>query len=180
MISNISTAAAVNVTRAVTLDGKGHKLTFSNTGKTSNLVVTGSGATVTNLTVENTGDTAEWNSTYCVQFYGGTYNISNLKATGGNAGIIVNGSTATIGENVDVSGNSFGGIEVSKGTAEGLGAAQLTVNSAIINTTEAYGKPTVWTDGADATVIDNTGMTATTAVKPGQTQYYNTASNATQ
>ena len=180
MTSNISTAAPVNVTRAVTLNGQNHKLSFSNVGQSANLVVTGSGATVKNLTVENTGDTSEWNSTYCVQFYNGTYDIANLKATGGNAGIIVNGSTATIGENVDVSGNSFGGIEVSKGTADGLGAAQLTVNSAITNTTETYGQPTVWTDGADATVIDNTGMTATTAVKEGQTQYYIVASNATQ
>lgn len=51
-------------------------------------------------------------------------------------------------------------------------AAQATINSVIINTTEAYGKPTVWTDGDNATVIDNTGMTANGDVKAEQVQYY--------
>lgn len=164
----------------MTLDGQNHKLFFSNTGQAANLVVTGSGAVVTNLTVENTADNEEWTGTYCVQFYNGTYDISHITATGGNAGIIINGSTATIGEDVDVSGNVFGGIEVSKGTSAGLGDAQLTINSTIINTTEAYGKPTVWIDGEGATVVDNTGMTSTTEVKEDQTQYYLNAENATQ
>lgn len=164
----------------MTLDGQDHKLSFSNTGQAANLVVTGSGAVVTNLTVENTADNTEWTGTYCIQFYNGTYDISNIIATGGNAGIIVNGSTAIIGAGVDVSGNVFGGIEVSKGANSGLGDAQLTINSAITNTTEAYGKPTVWIDGEGATVVDNTGMTSTTEVKENQTQYYLDAENATQ
>ena len=37
----------------------------------------------------------------------------------------------------------------------------------------------MWTDGEDATIVDNTGMTATTAVKENQTQYYLLAENAT-
>ena len=180
MAADITSSAPVNVTRAITLDGQSHKLSFSNTGQAANLVVTGSGAVVTNLTVENTADNEEWTGTYCVQFYNGTYEISNITATGGNAGIIINGSTATIGEGVDVSGNAFGGIEVSKGTGSGLSDAQLTINSTITNTTEAYGKPTVWIDGEGATVVDNTGMTSTTEVKEDQTQYYLNAENATQ
>ena len=166
--------------RAVSIDGQNHTLTFTNTGRSANLVIVASGAVVENLTVANTADNSEWTGTYCVQFYNGEYTISNLKATGGNVGIIVNGATATIGENVDVSGNSFGGIEVSKGTVEGLGDAQLTVTSAIINTTEAYGKPTVWTDGEGAIVIDQTGMTQNSEVKEGQVQYYIEAGNASE
>lgn len=162
------------------IDGQGHKLSFSNTGQGSNLVVTASGAVVKNLTVENTADNTDWTGTYCVQFYNGSYDISNIKATGGNAGIIVNGATATIGENVDVSGNVFGGIEVSKGTSASLGDAKLTINNSIVNTTEAYGKPTVWIDGEGASVVDNTGMTATTEVKENQTQYYLIEANSHQ
>lgn len=135
---------------------------------------------VKNLTVENTADNTDWTGTYCVQFYSGTYDISNIKATGGNAGIIVNGSTAIIGENVDVSGNVFGGIEVSKGTDASLGDAKLTINNSIVNTTEAYGKPTVWIDGEGASVVDNTHMTATTEVKENQTQYYLIEANSHQ
>lgn len=162
------------------IDGQNHKLSFSNTGQGSNLVVTASGAVIKNLIVENTADNTDWTGTYCIQFYNGTYDISNIKATGGNAGIIVNGSTATIGENVDVSGNVFGGIEVSKGTSTSLGDAKLTINTPIINTTEAYGKPTVWIDGEGASVVDNTGMTATTEVKENQTQYYLIETNSHQ
>lgn len=69
---------------------------------------------------------------------------------------------------------------MSKGSNPGLGDAQLTINSTITNTTEAYGKPTVWIDGEGATVVDNTGMTSTTEVKEDQTQYYLNAENATQ
>lgn len=168
--SNFSTAATVSVNRAVDIDGQDHTVTFTNTGQ--NLVLSASGADVHDLTIQNTAETTDWNSTYCIQYYNGTYNIHDVKVTGANAGILVNSSTATLGDGVDVSGNNFGGIEVSKSSNESLPASQLTVNSAIVNTTEAYGKPTVWTDGENATVIDNTGMTSNSEVKEGQVQYY--------
>lgn len=176
MTANFSTATTVSVNRAVDIDGQDHTITFTNTGQ--NLVVLASGADVHNLTIQNTADTVEWNSTYCIQYYNGTYNIHDVKTTGGNAGILVNSSTATLGNGVDVSGNNFGGIEVSKSNSGGMPASQLTVNEAIVNTTEAYGKPTVWTDGEDAIVIDNTGMTTNSEVKEGQIQYYLNEANS--
>lgn len=176
LTANFSTATTVSVNRAVDIDGQDHTITFTNTGQ--NLVVLASGVDVHNLTIQNTADTVEWNSTYCIQYYNGTYNIHDVKTTGGNAGILVNSSTATLGNGVDVSGNNFGGIEVSKSNSEGMPASQLTVNEAIVNTTEAYGKPTVWTDGEDATVIDNTGMTTNSEVKEGQIQYYLNEANS--
>lgn len=164
----------------MTFDGGGKTVSFSNTGRASNFVVTASGSEIKNVIVENTADNEEWTGTYCIQLYGGEYTVSNVTAKGGNAGIIVNGAKVTLGENVDVSGNVYGGIEVSKGEAEGLQDAELIVTAPITNTTEAYGKPTVWIDGEGATVTDSTGMTATTSVKPGQTQYYINAENATE
>ena len=170
LTSDFSTAALVSVGRAVDIDGQNHTITFTNTGQ--NFVVLASGATVHDLTIKNTAETAEWNSTYGIQFYNGTYDICDITSTGGNAGILINSSTVTIGSGVDVSGNSFGGIEVSKSSNPEMPASQATINAAIANTTEAYGKPTVWTDGENATVIDNTGMTANSEVKEGQVQYY--------
>ena len=170
LTGNFSTATAVTVARAVDIDGQDHTITFTNTGQ--NFVVTGNGATVHNLNIVNTADTETWSSTYGIQFYNGTYDIHDISATGGNAGILINSSVATIGDNVDVSGNVFGGIEVSKSSNPDMPAAQATINSVITNTTEAYGKPTVWTDGDNATVVDNTGMTANGEVKAGQVQYY--------
>lgn len=162
--------------RVVSIDGQNHTITFTNTGQ--NLVIAATGAEIYNLKVVNTADTVTWNSTYGIQFYNGTYDIHDISVTGANAGILINSSTATIGANVNVSGNNFGGIEVSKSAGVGTSAAQATVTSKIVNTTEEYGKPTMWTDGEDATIVDNTGMTATTAVKVGQTQYYLLAENA--
>lgn len=170
LTSNFSTAATVSVGRAVDIDGQNHTITFTNTGQ--NLVVLASGASVHDLTIQNTAETTDWNSTYCIQYYNGTYDIHDIKTTGGNAGILVNSSTATLGSGVDVSGNHFGGIEVSQSSNPHMSASQLTINSVIVNTTEAYGKPTVWTDGENATVVDNTGMTANSEVKAGQVQYY--------
>lgn len=153
-------------------------MTFSNVGR--NLVLTGDGSVLKNIVINNTALTDTWNSTYGVQCYNGTYEVSNVKCSGGNAGILVNGATVTLGENVDVSGNHFGGIEVSKGQAAGLSDAKLIITAPITNTTEEYGKPTVWIDGDGATVEDSTGMTATSDVKPDQVQYYNDPANATE
>ena len=57
--------------------------------------------------------------------------------------------------------------------------AKLIITAPITNTTEEYGKPTVWIDGEGATVEDSTGMTATSDVVEDQVQYYINAENAT-
>lgn len=178
MTSDFSVATPIAIGRKVDVDGQGHTITFSTTGQ--NLVVTGDGAHVHNIAVKNTADTTKWNSTYGVQFYNGTYTIENITSTGANAGILVNSSTATLGSGVDVSGNNFGGIEVSQSSNEGSPASSLTVNSKIVNTTEAYGKPTVWTDGDNASVTDKTGMTANGEIKENQVQYYLDVKNSTK
>lgn len=170
LAGSFSTATAVTVARAVDIDGQNHAITFTNTGQ--NFVVSGNGAIVHNLHIVNVADTEKWSSTYGIQFYNGTYDIHDIRVTGANAGILINSSIATIGNNVNVSDNVFGGIEVSQSSTPGMPAAQATINSVITNKTEAYGKPTVWTDGDNATVIDNTGMTANSEVKADQVQYY--------
>lgn len=165
--------------RSVSIDGKGHKLTFSNTGQ--NLVLTGGGS-VNGLTVENVADTQTWNSTYCLQCYNGTYSVSDFAGTGGNAALLVNSSTMTLGSNIDISGNSFGGIEVSKSSNEDLQSSALTISEKIENTTEEYGKPTIWIDGADGGTVngwEEVGMTSSDTVKENQVQYYNDSANAT-
>lgn len=176
LTENISAPSTTTVTNSVVFDGNGKTITFSNVGQ--NLVFLGSGSEIKNVNVNNTALTESWNSTYCIQCYNGTYSISNVKATGGNAGILVNGATVTLGENINVSGNHFGGIEVSKGAAEGLSDAKLIITAPITNTTEAYGQPTVWIDGEGAIVEDSTGMTATSDVKENQVQYYINPENA--
>lgn len=167
----------LNIAGVTHFDGNGKTITFETTGQ--NLVSTTSGAIIENVVVDNTVANEDWSSTYGIQVYNGTYTIKNCTAKGCNGGILVNSATATLEGTIDVSGNEFGGIEVSKGSASGLGNATLNINGAtIINTTEAYKKPTIWTDGEGNTVNGAEAMFTNSEVKEGQVQYYLVESNS--
>lgn len=152
-------------------NGNGKTITFNSVGQ--NLVSTNSGTTIENITVENTVADENWSSTYGVQCYNGTYTLKNVTIKGGNAGILVNSANVTLEGTIDVSGNKFGGIEVSKSSNPVLPDSVLNVNGAtIINTTEEYGKPTIWTDGEGQVVIGADSMFTNSEIKEDQVQYY--------
>lgn len=135
------------ITHKITVDGDGNIMSTTAQGKVLTLM---GGGTVRNITIESTADNTDWHSSYGIQFYNSKGTIENAKITGGNAAIIVNSSEVTLKGKIDVSGNTFGGIEVSKGSALNLNPGVLNINGAtIINTTEEYGKPTIWIDGID-------------------------------
>ena len=171
-IENID--SEIQFANAVTFNGNNHKLSFINTGR--NLIFL-KPSTINDLTVESNG-TDSWTSTYTTQVYSGQgYIINNCKFTGGNAGLLVNGTTANI-SNIDVSGNTFGGIEVSKGAAATTGST-LYINGQLENTTEAYGKPTVWIDGVDdGNSVFGGDLFKNDTVKEDQIQYYLNKSNS--
>lgn len=152
-------------------DGNGKTITFASTGQ--NLVSTNSGTTIENVVVENTVATDKWSSTYGVQCYNGEYTVRNVKVSGCNGGILINSATVNLEGTIDVSGNKFGGIEVSKSSNPDLPNAVLNINGAtLINTTEEYAKPTIWTDGEGNTVNGAESMFANSEIKEGQVQYY--------
>lgn len=124
------------------------------------------------------GDAVGWNSNYVIQVYKTTgVTISRLKVTGGDVALLVNGAEVTLTGTIDVSGNEFGGVEVSQGSGV-TNVPSLTVTGAnFINTTEYYGIPTIWEDKVTGRVIGFTG-TVTGEVKEGQVQYYTKAENA--
>lgn len=166
----------ITFNNSVTFDGEGFKLGFATTGQ--NLVFL-KPSTVSNLIVEANG-TDKWTSTYAVQVYNGKgYKINDCSFSGGNAGLLVNSATATV-NNIDVSGNTFGGIEVSKGTAVKYGST-LTVSGTITNSSESYGKPTIWIDGKDdGNTVTATGLFSSDAVKDNQIQYYINETNMSE
>lgn len=135
------------ITHKITIDGDGNTMSTAAQGKVLTLM---GGGTVRNITIESTADNTDWHSSYGIQFYNSKGTVENAKITGGNAAIIVNSSEVTLKGKIDVSGNTFGGIEVSKGSALNLNPGVLNINGAtIINDTEEYGKPTIWIDGID-------------------------------
>lgn len=140
------------ISHKITIDGEGNTMGTSSQGKVITLTA---GGIIKNLNIESTADNTEWHSSYGIQIYTGKATIENAKISGGNAAIIVNGAEVTLKGKIDVSGNTFGGIEVSKGTAQGLTAGILNIDGAtLINNTEEYGKPTIWIDG----ISDNEGI----------------------
>jgi hypothetical protein len=85
-----------------------------------------------------------WNSFYVLQFYKTTGSVKDIAITGGDAAIYVNGSTVTLAGTVDVSGNEFGGIEVSQGT-DVTEVPKLTVDGTLVFDDEET--PAIWIDG---------------------------------
>ena len=164
----------ITFSNKVTFNGNNHKISFTLTGQ--NLVFL-QPSTINDLTVKSQG-TDSWTSTYATQVYNGQgYILNNVKFTGGNAGLLVNGATATV-TNIDVSGNTFGGIEVSKGSLA-TNPSTLYIEGEVVNTTEAYSKPTVWTDGegVDNKVVGG-NFFENAEVKAGQVQYYLVEANS--
>lgn len=180
-ISGITTPILVN--RVVTIEGGNKTLTFSGlegiAGTEDDGLILYAAATVKNLKV-NAGlsSPATWSGSYAIHVYGTTATLHNVTVTGANGGILVNGATVTLTGTTNVSDNGFGGIEVSKGTLLSTKGA-LNVNGTLINTTEAYGKPTVWAIEYQSSV-GGTGVPAysSTSVKPGQKHYYLLVANS--
>lgn len=160
----------------VTFNGESNTLTFTVTGQ--NLVFL-KPSIVNDLEIVSNG-TDKWTSTYAMQVYNGTgYAINGCKCSGANAALLVNGASATV-NNCDVSQNTFGGIEVSKGKAASK-ASTLTITGSITNTTEEYGKPTIWIDGgADGNKVNATGLFSSNTIKADQVQYYIVESNMSE
>jgi len=152
--SDFSVDEKINITRPVTIDGENHTISFSTT--TPKI----------------------WSGAYIFQVYKTTATIKDINLTGGNVALFVNGSTVNLMGRVNVSGNGFGGIESS---SNGSVPAILTISTGanLVNTSEAYGLPTVWEDALTGTTFTSpANWTTTKAVKPNQVQYYVDAKNS--
>ncbi len=139
---DIETTEKINITRPVTIDGNGHTMkyvgTFDESGSTDN---------------------TKWAGIYLLQVYKTNATIRNIKLTGGNAGLLVNGSTVKLEGEIDVSGNGFGGIELSQGAnVDEQVHIVLDDNTNIVNTTETANTPTLWVpDDSDNAIVEING-----------------------
>ena len=134
--SDIETTEKINIMRPVTIDGANHTIKYVGTFGSS-----------------NSNSNTVWGGIYVLQVYKTEATIKDIKLTGGNAALLINGSTVTLEGKIDVSGNGFGGIELGKGSnVDTAPYLILADNSEIINTTETSDKPTIWvpadTEGA--------------------------------
>lgn len=173
----------VIVDREVTINGKGNTLSFTeleNIEETEDdgLIIYEK-ATINNLVVDvGLSNMEDWVGTYAIHVYKTKATLNNVTAKGGNGGILVNGSDVTLTGEINVSGNGHGGIEVSKDTVEEVPSLVVT-DANFTNTTESYGKPTIWEDKVENTLTTNDNQfTINCKVKGNQIQYYLKADNA--
>ena len=141
--SDIETTEKINIMRDVTIDGNNKTIKYVGTFGSS-----------------SSNDNTVWGGIYVLQVYKSNVTLKNIKLTGGNAGLLINGGHATFVGKIDVSGNGFGGIELGKGSGVTT-PPKLTIsdNAEIINTTEKADAPTLWVpaDTTDAVIkIGNT------------------------
>ena len=156
---------------------------------TDHVIVVGRAVTINGNenTITYNGETGSWSGgsgdNYVVQVYNAEATIKDIGLTGTSAGLLVNASKVTLEGTIDVSGNVFGGIEVSKGTAEGLKNSELIVNGTIKMTNEAKAAPVIWIEKDQGTVTGSgvKGYHITTETNDkDQTYYYSDESFATQ
>ena len=170
LTKDIALDSQLNITAPITIDGEG-KWTISRdtAGKASGdmktnaiILITADGVTLQNLKVEgSSAATDDWdNGEYGIKIYDAeNVTLRNVSVTKVNAGVLVNGSKATLEGTVDVTGNIFGGIEVSKGEAAALTPSTLTINGTVVCTDTEV--PAVWIDGIDAeNTVNGTGAAA--------------------
>lgn len=166
--SDIETSSKINITRNVTIDGSGKQIKYVGTFK-------------------GTNDNTTWDGIYVLHAYRSNVTVKNIKLTGGNAALNVNGSKVTLVGTIDVSGNGFGGIEMSKGTNVAEYPYIDAKNATIVNTTESKLLPTLWIDGisaeeikannVDVEIDDDAFKGAVMVDSNGQFQFYTEKAN---
>lgn len=134
------------ITKEKKIDGKNHSLIYTGLFKGG----------VTDKTVW--GNNTDGKGVYIIQVYKTKATIKDINVTGGNAGLLINGSDVLLEGTIDVSGNGFGGIELGQGVNVSA-VPNVTLNNVkLINTTETSDKPTIWID-ASADVADKISIT---------------------
>lgn len=144
--SDINTTEKINITRPVTINGNNHTMKYVGTFGSN-----------------ESDDNTVWGGIYLLQVYKTTVEIQNIKLTGGNAGLLVNGSKVTLTGEIDVSGNGFGGIELGQGSnVTSTSHLILKENAKIVNTTETSLRPTVWVPSdSDDAILEKNGIKQT-------------------
>ncbi len=123
---DIDTTSKINITRPLYLDGNNHTLRY--TGK-----------------FKGGDDFTVWDGIYVLQVYKTNATIKDIKLTGANAALLINGGNVTFEGTIDVSGNGFGGIELGQGAGvTEIPKLALKNDAEIKNTTEKENAPSLW------------------------------------
>lgn len=128
LANDIETTEKINILRPLKINGDGYTMKYVGTFGAS-----------------GSKDYTVWGGIYVIQIYKTEVTLKNIRLTGGNGGLLVNGGKATVEGLLDVSGNGFGGIELGQGAAVASNAHLVFESDGrIVNTTETKDRPTLW------------------------------------
>lgn len=164
----------ITISRELILYGNNHRLEF--TGIKDGIVINSNGVKVQDIEVDMIGNDPGWEGHYGIQVYNSTnVTLDNIICNGEDGGILINGSTVTFEGIINLSGNQFGGIEVSQNSSGQI--STLNIGRAILtNDTETYTHPTLWSDDL-VSVINYGSQPLYKEIRNGQQLYYLEQSN---
>ena len=110
-------------------------------------IVDAGNVTIEDINIEITNNEEGWQGLYGVQVYGETKaSLKDVSVTGADGGILINGAEVELDGVVDVSGNEFGGIEMSKGVYVETSPKLIGSVINLKNSSESTLNPTIWID----------------------------------
>ena len=128
LANDIETTEKINILRPLKINGNGYTMKYVGTFGSA-----------------GSSDYTVWGGIYVLQVYKTEVTLKNIRLTGGNGGLLINGGKVTVEGTLDVSGNGFGGIELGQGAAvESVAHLVLASDGKIVNTTETEDRPTLW------------------------------------
>lgn len=183
ILNDIQLLDTINIGRTITINGNDHEVRWAAATANDGLIVSGDSSKVNQLTFHMTSNDGGWEGRYGLQIYDSTgVTITNITSTGEDGGILINGSEVTLEGTIDISGNEFGGIEVSKGSVAPNNSTFTVSAATFINTSETHNSPTIWVENGQGTVVgaDTAGLTEFDNTEKGQTFYYVNAANVNE
>ncbi len=182
LLGNLSADETIEITSdELTLDGGKYTIEFAEGVKDGIQVIGAKGVSVKALSMKLQDETGKWNGSYGIQAYGAELSLADVSVSGADAAVLVNGAEVALEGVVDVSGNEFGGIEVSKGSGVET-APKLTGDASNLkNDTESETAPTIWIDKVSEltdAAVEVTGLTQIEKTEKDQMYYYLSAKNS--
>lgn len=174
--SNLSADETISITGSgITIDGGKHTIEFAAGVKDGIQAVNAQNLTIKSLNIKMNDETGKWNGSYGVQVYGMNAKLSDISVNGADAAVLVNGAEVELGGTIDVSGNEFGGIEVSKGSGVETMPKLSGAADNLKNDSESASNPTVWIDKVSEltdAVVEVTGLDSIDVTEKDQKHYF--------
>jgi ACT domain-containing protein len=159
----------------ITLDGGKHTIDFAAEVKDGIQVVNSQNVSIKNIIIKMQDEADKWNGSYGIQAYGSAVSLSDVSVSGADAAVLVNGAEVNLEGIVDVSGNEFGGIEVSKGAdIETMPKLRAKAEN-LKNDSESVSNPTIWIDKVSeltTSVVEAEGLIQSEQTEKDQMYYY--------